>query len=236
MLLEGLPGGFTSPGWTAHTLSAWLHRKDGPAPWTCNWPSSELTPAGPHPSYAGGSRCGHSILGEVSQEWRKGRESPPLTCGSHFCGRSPRCSWLSGLQIHIAGLLIASCQTTFPSPSSPGCSQSILCSACICAQDCPNPEPYTRPCCSWGHRLTSQASQSLWVASLTAGVLTTPHGLVSLANVLRVLPLITSPIKTLKSARIKKCLHLDLELLRPTLWVQTSSLFFIHPSNPRLLV
>lgn len=236
MLLEGLPGGFTSPGWTTHSLSAWLHRRDGPALWTSNWPSSELTPAGPHPSYAGGSRLGHSIPGRVSQEWRKGREWPPLTCWSHFCGCSPRCSWLSGLQIHMAGLLIASCQTTSPSASSPGCSQSILCSACICAQDCPSPEPYTRPCCSWGCRPTSQACQSLWVASLTSGVLTTPHGLVSLANVLRVLPLITSPIKTLNSARIKKCLHLDFELLRPTLWVQTPSLFFIHPSNPCLLV
>lgn len=74
------------------------------------------------------------------------------------------------------------------------------CPACSCAQDCPDPGPYTWPYWTWGHKPTSQTCQSFWMASLPCGVLTTPHGLVSLANVLRVLPLITSPIKTLNSA------------------------------------
>lgn len=67
-----------------------------------------------------------------------GAGSPPLTCWP-FSWFSPGQIWLSEIWAHLAGSCWGSCPPTPPSSSPNGCSQCILCPACACAWDCPNP-------------------------------------------------------------------------------------------------
>ena len=67
-LLHGLPGAFSSPGCTAPTLSAFLHRRGVPSFWSFLWPCSGNALTGPCLSCAEGSRAGRCAPGE---EWRQ---------------------------------------------------------------------------------------------------------------------------------------------------------------------
>lgn len=137
------------------------------------------TPEGPHPSYAGGSRLGHSIPGGVSQEWRKGGESPPLTCWSHFYGCSPKCRGPPLKLVSPDGI----------------------------------PAPWSVDHTMW-HGIPGKCGEGATTDYVT-----------------------NKDIKQHQSQYwpwqgVSLITDLDIELLSPTLWVQTSSLFFIHPSNP----
>jgi len=118
-------------------------------------------PIRPCLSCAEGSRVVCRTAGGVSSEQSRGAESPPLTSWPRFFW----CSWPFGLWAHIAGWCQDSHQSALTSPSWQGCSQSIVCLACICAWDCLNPcaGPCTWPCwTSWGsHRPTSPACPGL---------------------------------------------------------------------------
>lgn len=89
------------------------------------------------------------------------------------------------LQIHIAGLFRASCQTTSPSPSLPQAALSLSAQPVFVLRIAPTPNLTLGLVVLEDTRPPSQACQSFWMASLPSGVLTTPHYLVSLANVLR---------------------------------------------------
>jgi len=125
-LLQDHPRAFSSPGWTAPTLSACPNGRGTPALWSSSWPSSGPTPTYPCPSYTGGSRAGRSTPGGVSWGWSKGAESPPSTCWPLFSWCSPGYRWLSGLQAHTAGSCWASHPPVPPSPSLEDFSRAIF--------------------------------------------------------------------------------------------------------------
>lgn len=90
-VLQILPKAFFSLDWAAPILSAHLHQRDVPALWF----SSGLVPTGPHLSFAGHPRLGHSTPGGVSEDQSKGGQSSPLTCWEHHFWHCPGWSWLS---------------------------------------------------------------------------------------------------------------------------------------------
>ena len=61
-LLEGLPAAFSSPGWTAPTLSVFPHRRGVPALWSPSWTSSGPAPAAPCPSLCWGPQNSRWVL------------------------------------------------------------------------------------------------------------------------------------------------------------------------------
>lgn len=130
-LLQGLPGAFSSPGWTSSTLS--LVSRKCSSPLIIFVASSRLAPTVPCPPYAGGPSAEHSVPGGLSAGQSREGELPPSGCWSRCFGCSPGSSWPCGLQVHIAPH-----QPTPPRPSPQDRSQSITRPACVCAWHCPD--------------------------------------------------------------------------------------------------
>lgn len=104
-----------------------------------------------------------TILQVESQESRvegQNHLSHPVPHDSFDAGQD---DWLSGLQVHIASWGWVFQQPIPQGPSPQGCSQFILCPACMCASDCPSPGSGSCTCPCWTsrglHRPTSQACQ-----------------------------------------------------------------------------
>lgn len=76
------------------SLSAYLHRPT-PALWLTLWLSTGLIPTGKCPLCFGDPKPGQTITGGVSQVQSGERESPPLTCWSHFFWYIPGWGWFS---------------------------------------------------------------------------------------------------------------------------------------------
>jgi len=109
--------------------------------------SSGLAPTGPCP-YDGGLRAECSAPGEVSPEWSRGAESPPLTLTAMLLGMQPRvwfAFWAASTHCWVT-LSFSSTSTSKYSPQ--GYSQPILCPACTHVWDCLDPDagPCTWPC------------------------------------------------------------------------------------------
>ena len=102
----GLPKAFSSPGWTAPTLSAFPHRRGVPALTTFLWPCSRPTPTAPCLSCVEGSRAGHRSPGGVSPERSKGAEPSPSTCWPRFFWCSHYIVCFLGFEHTLLGLAV----------------------------------------------------------------------------------------------------------------------------------
>lgn len=94
--------------------------------WRCSGPTLTCL------SCTGGLRAG------VSGGRTEG-ESPPSNCWPQFFLCSPGYHLLSGMQTHVAASFNFFCPPVSPSPSLPGCSQSIHPPFCPDIEDCSDP-------------------------------------------------------------------------------------------------
>lgn len=141
-------------------LSACLHRRGAPNLGLSLWASGLLQQVHNVTSCIEGPRAGCkrvSIPCRVSLEQSRGAESPPSPCWPCCFGCSPGCGRPSVLPAHIAGSCWASSISTLKSFAQ-GCSQSFLCLAYTCTQDCLNP---CAPCIKSLHKINS-----LWIRYL----------------------------------------------------------------------
>lgn len=128
----------------------------------------------------------------ISWEQSRGAESSLLTCWAGFSWCSPGYGWPSGLQVHVTSSCWIFHQPAPQNPSSQGCSEVILNTACIYSWDCPYQGAglCTWPCwTSWcWHGPTSQACPppSGGHPRGNSSVSTAPLSLLSATDLLRV--------------------------------------------------
>lgn len=174
----------------------------------------------------------------VSQKRSRAGEPPPSTYQMCFFSCTKDTAGFSGCK----------CTLLDHWASPQGCLQFVLLPDCICAWYYPIPDAGP---CTWKTYLNSMRfpsahlsspSRSLWIASLPSNLSTRPH---SSCNQKTPLPLSlikmlssTGPSTDVWETLLITSLHLIIEPLTTTLWVQLSSQFFIHwvvhLSNPFL--
>lgn len=164
----------SSQCWTTSVLSACHQRRGALDFWSSSWSYSGLTPAASHPSYLGCLGAGCSTPGEVSPEQTRAGKST---------------SWLYLFWCRLGyGFWAASVQWWISWAFSERLLSLFSAQVGICAQECPvlGIGPYSLPCSSRVlHMNTSQAFQGPFLmAFLPSNVLSAPHNLVPVVNLL----------------------------------------------------
>ena len=113
MLLSGLSGTSSSPGWTAPALSTCLYLGEVLSLGSFLWPSSGYTTTEPHFFTTEDYTSGCSTPCDISPAQSKGARSPSSTCWPQFFWFSPGYSRVAGLWWHVAGSW-PSCHPPYP--------------------------------------------------------------------------------------------------------------------------